>query len=153
MKKQHLKLTDKDLQTLDQLLSKGSLNVRVQKRTLGLKKLHSGMTYQAVSNLLEVSYPTVLDWAKKYKAEGLIFLQDKPRSGRPTGLSGEDRAKVTAIACSDAPEGYQRWSLRLLADRLVELEIVEKISHTEVGRILKKTNCNLIEKDNGAFEK
>jgi len=153
MKKQHLILTASDLQTVNQLLSKGDLNARVYNRALGLKKLHNGMTYKAVSDLLEVSYPTVLDWSKKYNESGLDFLTDKPRSGRPVGISEEDRAKVTALACSEAPEGYARWSLRLLADKLVELEIVQSISHTDVGRILKKTNCNLTEKDNGASEK
>ena len=77
------------------------------------------------------------------------MLYDKPRSGRPIGLSGEERAKVTALACSIPPKGYARWSLRLLSDRLVELDIVENISHTEVGRILKKMNFNLIEKSSG----
>jgi len=80
-------------------------------------------------------------------------LNDKPRPGRPIGLSGEDRAKITALACSDPPAGYARWSLRLLADKVVELEIVESISFKQVGNILKKMNCSLIGKDNGASEK
>ena len=80
------------------------------------------------------------------------MLYDKARTGRPTGLSGEERAKVTALACSKPPEGYAKWSLRLLSDRLVELDIVESISHTEVGRILKKMNCSLTEKSSGASE-
>lgn len=150
MKKQHLVLTEEDLAYLESLLSKGSLKVRVQKRILALKKLHSGMTYQAVSDFLEIRYNTVLGWAKRYKTEGLQFLTDKHRSGRPIKISGEDRAKVTALACSDPPEGYARWSLRLLSTRLVELEIFEDISHMEVGRILKKMNYSLTEKNNGA---
>mgnify|MGYP000162099852 CR=1 FL=1 len=72
-----------DRKYLDNLLSKGSLKVRVQKRALALKKLDEGMTYQAVSNILEISYPTILNWAKKYRSNGLVFLKDKPRSGRP----------------------------------------------------------------------
>ena len=67
-------------------------------------------------------------------------------------LDGELRAKVTALACSETPQGYARWSLRLLADRLIELEICEKISHTDIGRILKKANFSLIENDNGVLE-
>jgi len=77
-------------------------------------------------------------------------LNDKQRTGRPVGLSGEQKAKITALACSTPPKGYARWSLRILADRVVELDYVEDISHTEVGRILKKMNCSLTEKDNGA---
>lgn len=152
MKKQHLILKELDLQFLDNLLSKGSLNVRVQKRALALKKLHAGMSYKAVSELLEISYPTVLEWAKKYRSSGLDFLRDKPRSGRPIEYDGTDRAKVTALACSKPPKGYARWSIRLLSDRLVTLEILPAISYSQVAIILKKTNCNHIEKNNGVSE-
>ncbi len=135
MKKQHLTLTDTDLQKVNEMLAKGDLNARVHKRVLGLKKLHLGMTFKAVSQLVEISYPTVIEWSKRYNAEGLAFLKDKPRSGRPPSISAADRGKVTALACTSPPAGHQRWSLRLLADHLVELELVEKISHTDVGRI------------------
>ena len=155
MKKQHIELTKKDKGYLDNLLSKGIQKVRKQKRALGLKKLDAGMSYKSVSDLLEVSYPTVLSWAKKYRENGLSFLEDKPRCGRPLEISGIDRAKITALACSEPPAGYARWSLRLLADKLVELELLEtrqEISHTEVGRTLKKMNFNLTEKEHGVFE-
>jgi hypothetical protein len=68
------------------------------------------------------------------------MLQDKPRTGRPVEIDGKQRAQVTALACSEPPEGYARWSLRLLADKVVQLEYCEHISHTEVAEILKKTN-------------
>jgi hypothetical protein len=67
------------------------------------------------------------------------MLTDQPRSGRPLEIDGAQRAKVTALACSDPPEGYARWSLRLLAEKVVELGYVDYISHTQVGDILKKT--------------
>jgi len=153
MKKQHITLSEKDLEFLENLLSKGTLKIRKQKRAQALLELNKGKTYQVVSDLVNVSHITLSTWANKYQTEGLNFLDDKPRSGRPLGLSGEDRAKVTALACSDAPEGYARWSLRLLADKLVELEIVDTISFKQVGNILKKTNYNRIEKDNGVSEK
>lgn len=153
MKKQHVELSRKDQSYLESLLSKGTLKVRKQKRILGLLELNQGKTYESVIELLKVSRPTIKSWADKYKEEGLVFLNDKPRSGRPIGLSGEDRAKITAIACSTPPDGYARWSLRLLADKLVELEIVDSISFRQVGYVLKKMNCNLIEKDNGVSAK
>lgn len=149
MKKQHVSLTSEARAHLDELLSKGSLKVRVQKRILALQMLDKGMTYQEVKSHLGVSHISLSKWAKRYQVEGLSMLYDKPRSGRPIGLSGEERAKVTALACSKPPEGYARWSLRLLSDRLVELELVEEISHTEVGRILKKMHYSLTEKNNG----
>jgi len=152
MKKQHVNLTEADKNFLADFLSKGSQKVRVQKRALGLQMLDSGKTIVEVHQTLGMSYPAVHNWGKKYKAEGLKFLQDKSRSGRPVEFDGEDRAKVTALACSEPPEGYARWSLRLLADRIVTLEILPDISYSEVGRILKKTNCSLIEKNNGVSE-
>ncbi len=153
MKKQHVELSDKDRHYLINLLSKGQLGARKMKRAQGLLELDRGKTYQEVSNQLNSSYPTVCGWAKKYRLDGLRFLNDKPRSGRPIGLSGEDRAKVTALACSKPPDGYARWSLRLLADKLVELEIVESISFKQVGNILKKMNCSLTENDSGVSVK
>ena len=59
-------------------------------------------------------------------------------------IDGQQRAKITALACSEPPEGYGQWSLRLLADKAVELGYVEEISHTAVRKILKKTNSNRI---------
>ena len=153
MKKEHIKLTSSDQKSLEVLLKKGTLKVRKQKRAQALLELHKGKTYVEIAELVNMSYPTVLSWAKKYNSEGLKFLDDKPRSGRPVGLSGEERAKITALACSDPPEGYARWSLRLLSDKLVELNIVESISFKQVGNILKKMNCSLTEKDNGVSEK
>lgn len=149
MKQQKVSLAQEDKKYLQDLLSKGSLNARVYKRAFGLLELDKGKTYQEVSKLLNMSYPTIHGWGKKYNLAGLAFLKDKPRTGRPSGLTGEQKAKITALACSTPPEGYARWSLRILADRVVELNYVEEISHTEVGRILKKMNYSPIEKDNG----
>ena len=65
-------------------------------------------------------------------------LNEKPRSGRPREFTGRDEAKLTLIACSDPPEGRSRWSVRLLADKLVELEVVDSISRESVRKYLKK---------------
>jgi len=71
-------------------------------------------------------------------------LYDRPRSGRPvTKMTGDVEAHLIALTCSDPPEGQDRWTLRLLADRLVALELVESISHVAVGKTLKKTNSSL----------
>lgn len=153
MKKRYVELTDTDKEYLRKLLSKGTLSAKKQKRGQALLELNKGASYTAVSNLIDRTAITISTWAKKYKENGLAFLEDKPRTGRPVGLSGSDRAKITAIACSEPPKGYARWSLRLLADKLIELEIVESISFKQVGLVLKKMNCNLIENDNGVFEK
>lgn len=138
MVKNHVILIDSDRVYLEGLTRSGSLKARELNRILGLLQLDSGKTYQEVSSFLGVSYQTVSAWSKHYKAYGLKAIHDKSRSGRPSKFSDLDTAKVTALACSDAPEGYSQWSLRLLADKLVELEYIENISYSTVGQILKK---------------
>jgi len=75
---------------------------------------------------------------------GLEFLDDRRRTGRPPLFDGAERAKLTALACSAAPAGYAKWSLRLLADKAVELDLCQRISHSQVGVILKKTGFSRI---------
>jgi len=140
MKKQHVQLSDTDRAYLEALISKGELSAKVYRRALGLLELDRGQTYTAVSKILKVTIPTLSGWAAKYQESRLQVLQDQPREGRPIEIDGEQRAKITALACSEPPEGYARWSLRLLADKAVELEYCEHISHAEVRKILKKTN-------------
>ena len=139
MKKQHVQLSDVDREYLETLISQGELPVKVYRRALALLELDRGQTYTAVSKTLQVTIPTLSNWAAKYRESGLEVLHDKPRSGRPVEIDGNQRAKITALACSEPPEGYAQWSLRLLADKAVELGYCEHISHTEVRTILKKT--------------
>lgn len=140
MKKQHVQLTQEDRAYLETLISRGDLSAKAYRRALGLLELDRGKTYTAVVETLQVSLPTLSSWAKQYQENGLQVLHDQPRSGRPIEIDGGQRAKITALACSLPPEGYAQWSLRLLADRVVELGYCEHISHSQVGEILKKTN-------------
>jgi transposase len=140
MKKTHIVLSESDKTELNNLLSKGSLKSKTFKRILALQELDKGKTQVEVAEIIGISEISINKWCKKYKLEGLAFLYDKPRSGRPVELSNENRATITALACSTPPEGYAKWSLRLLAEKIVELEFVEEISHTHIGTILKKTN-------------
>lgn len=144
MKKQHVQLTETDRAYLEALVSKGELKAKAYRRALGLLELHRGKTYKVVAEILKVRIPTLSGWVSRYEKSGLQVLEDQARSGRPIKISGEERAKITALACSTPPEGYARWSLRLLADKVVELGYCEKISHTATGSILKKTNSNRI---------
>lgn len=145
MQKQHITLTDADREFLETLLKKGRLSAKIYKRALGLLELDRGQSYTAVSKTLQVSTHTLSKRAKLYREKGLQeALHDKPRSGRPIEIDGHQRAKITALACSKAPQGYEKWSLRLLAEKIVELSYCEHISHTEVANILKKTNLSLI---------
>ena len=142
MIKQHVQLSETDRHHLKELLSKGHLGAKQFKRATALLELDRGKTLQAVAETLSVSRVAVSRWRDSYQREGLQMLQDKPRSGRPIEIDGGQRAKITALACSDAPEGHSRWHLRLLADKAVELGYCEHLSHTQVGKILKKTNSN-----------
>ncbi len=139
MKKQHVQLSETNRTYLEDLLRKGELPVKIYRRALALLELDRGKTYTAVAETVQVTNITVSTWSKKYREVGLTMLTDQPRSGRPLEIDGAQRAKVTALACSDPPEGYARWSLRLLAEKVVELGYVDYISHTQVGDILKKT--------------
>jgi transposase len=96
----------------------------------------------AAAQTVGVTKQTVSIWAANYRENGLVFLTDKPKSGRPKKISSVDEAKITALACSKPPEGYSQWSLRLLADQAVELIEADSISYSEVRRILKKTNSS-----------
>jgi transposase len=144
MKKQHVTLTDTDRATLTSLLATGTLPVKTFKRATALLELDRGKTLAAVATTLDVDYNTVAAWRNGYRASGLACLHDAPRSGRPILIDGTQRAKITALACSDAPAGHARWSLRLLADKAVEAGFVDAISHTFVGTVLKKTTSSPI---------
>ena len=140
MKKQHVQLSSSDREYLETLTRQGEQTAKAYRRALALLELDRGKTYTEVSETLQVTIATLSGWAAKYLENGLDVLQDQPRSGRPIEIDGKQRAKITALACSTPPEGYARWSLRLLADKAVELGYCEHISHTEVGDVLKKTN-------------
>lgn len=143
MKKQHVKLSETDRRYLDELISKGQHSAKLYKRAVALLELDRGQTYTRAAEIVGVTKQTVSTWASHYRERGLQCLQDQPRSGRPVEIDGVARARITALACSEPPEGYSQWSLRLLADKAVELEYCEHISHNAVKEILKKTNSSL----------
>ena len=92
---------------------------------------------------LGLSLQTVFNIKRRYLSQGFdVALYDRPRSGKPPKIDGTARAKITALACSKAPTGHARWTLRLLADKAVELGFCESISHQAVKEVLKKTGSN-----------
>ena len=140
MKKQHLTLTASERDQLETLLAKGSLPARTFKRATALLELDRGKTFTDVAATLNLTSVTLAALRDKYSASGLACLHDAPRSGRPIVIDGAQRAKITALACSTAPTGHDRWTLRLLAEKVVEAGFCDAISHTMVGTILKKTS-------------
>ncbi len=138
--KHHLELSDAEISSLTSLISGGHLPAKVFRRATALLELSRGKSLAEVATTLAVTYQTVAAWRDNYHRRGLDALYDTARSGRPVRLDGTQRAKITALACSTPPEGHARWSLRLLADKAVELEYCEAISHNAVKEILKKTS-------------
>jgi putative transposase len=142
MSKQHVQLSPVDREYLETLIRKGELKAKTYRRALALLELDRGQSYTTVSKTVKMTIGTLSTLANQYREIGLQALYDRPRSGRPIKIDGEQRAKITALACSAPPEGHAEWSLRLLADKVVELGFSEQISHTHVRTILKKTNSS-----------
>lgn len=130
---------------LEAICQKGNQSVRVLKRAMSLLQLDQGDSVEVVSKRLKRSKGSTYSLRRKYLKGGLEqALYDKPRSGRPTDISSIDESRITALACSEAPDGHAEWTIRLLADKAVELELVDKgsISKSSVERILKKAKPN-----------
>jgi putative transposase len=142
MHKEHLKLSQADHDFLITMTTKGQTAARVFKRATALLELHRGQTLLAVAASLQVSRQSVAQWRDHYQSAGLQALEEKPRAGRPIRIDGKQRACLTALACSSPPTGHARWTLRLLADKAVELGYCQSLSHTKARSILKKTACS-----------
>ena len=139
-KRQFIQLTETEQSSLTMILAKKETSAREQTRARILDLLHRKEHPETIANLLQVGIATVYNIQKRFLDEGFqAALSERPRSGKPPTIKPEEKAKITALACSDAPAGYARWTLRLLADTAVELGYLESISHMEVKRILKKT--------------
>jgi transposase len=157
-KKYRVKLTKAQRETLQELVSSGSIKVRKYKRARVLlladeARRNGAKTDETIAEQADISLATIHRIRRRFVEEGLkAALNEKARPGAPPKFSGQERAEVTALACSEPPEGYGRWTLRLLADKLIELEILDNISYDTVDRVLKKTNLSLTSGDSGALE-
>src|SRR5215831_8849827 len=129
-KAQPLHLSDDEHRSLITLFQHGSTKARIQTRARILDLLHRQQHPNAIADTLQVTTTTVYNLKRRYLQQGLeAALYDQPRAGRPIEIDGTARAKITALACTQAPTGHARWTLRLLADRAVELGFVDSISH------------------------
>lgn len=146
-KKYVLKLTADERGELERLVRKGKTAGWKVQRAQALLKCDQGAagpgwTDEQIAEAYGCTTRSLESWRKQAVEQGpLSLLEHKPRSrpSTPPKLDGEKEARLTAMACSKAPKGHARWSLRLLAGRLVELEVVDSISHETVRRVLKKT--------------
>lgn len=148
---QPVKLSTDERSSLTTLLRRGSTPARVNARARSLDLLHRGRHPEEIAAALSLSLQTVFNIKRRYLSHGLdVALYDRPRSGKPPKIDGTARAKITALACSKAPTGHGRWTLRLLADKAVELGFCESISHETVKEVLKKTASNRTATGRGA---
>lgn len=125
------------------LIQKGNAPARTVRRAHTLLLAHAQQPVQTIAAMLHTSAVTVTQTCKRFLHAGLeAALYDRPRPGSRRKLDGRQEAHLVALACSTPPAGRDCWSLRLLADRLVELGIIETISYATVRRVLKKTRSN-----------
>lgn len=140
MNKNEIKLNKADKQKLNNIIKKGVSKAREITRARVLLFLENKKSAHEISETLGCTKKTVYNIKNKYLEGGIArAIYDSPRPGPPNKFNGKHRAKITALACTEAPEGYAKWSLSLLSDKAVEAGIVDEISPAHVGRILKKT--------------
>jgi transposase len=138
-----VRLTEEQRTDLNRRLERDALTRRQRRRLQILVLADQGQTDDQIVQATGASSSTVERLRKRFAREGLeAALTEKPRSGAPAKLDGKQEALIVALACSDAPEGSAQWSARLLANRVVELEIVESLSESSVRRLLKKTRSS-----------
>ena len=125
------------------VLHRGKANVRTLKRAQVLLKVADGWSASEIAEALEVSVGTVFNVSRRWRAGGVDgVLHDQRQERRRAALSGEQIAHLVALACTDAPDGHDHWTLRLLAGKMVELGYVRRISPETIRALLKKTNSS-----------
>lgn len=139
-------LTLKDQKFLEKLLSKGTAPARTIRRAQILlnsnRKGKKQYTAEELADLLSTKKQTISRVLKEYEVSGIECIYRKKRKTPPveSKITGEVEAHVIAMACHNPPEGYCRWTLRLLSERMVQMNYIDKISHTTVGKILKENS-------------
>jgi transposase len=135
-------LTEVERDVLEKFVAQGKKSARAINRARILLLADEGRNATEIANILGISRGTVYNVRKQYNQREqehiLDCLHEKPRRGRPIKIDTRVEANVTMIACSEPPEGSARWTLHMIADKLVQLEVTDSISHESVRRALKK---------------
>ena len=138
--KYRVTLTDEEVESLEALLHKGKSAARQQTRARILLKAAAGCPDAAIMEAWGVSATMVGHTRQRCVEEGVeAALHDRPRPGKAPKLTDKQCAQVIATACTPAPAGHDHWTLRLLADQVVQLGYAETFSHESIRRLLKKT--------------
>ena len=142
MKKYLIDLTDEERAILQALVRRGKSQARKVTRARILLHAARGATDSEIVTALSVGIATVERTRRRFVEEGLEALNERPRPGARRRLSEKAEARLVAEACSQAPEGREHWTMRLLAGRVVELGLADSCSHETVRRVLKKSGSS-----------
>ena len=144
-----IKLTKAEVDELQAIINKGSHTSQTFRTAYILLNCDEGdysekVPNEQISKVLKVGMRTIDRVKKKFIEEGFESVLERRPTRRiyETKLDGDVEAKLVTLCCSEPPKGFAKWSLRLLADKMVELNYVESISHVTVRSVLKKTNLN-----------
>lgn len=144
-------LTSEEQGYLLDVVRKGKTPARRVARAHVLLRAAEGVADEEIAETLHLGLSTVHRTRRRFVDEGLTAaLSERPRAGSPPVLTGKPAAFLVALACSTPPAGHHRWTLKLLADRFVELRQIDTISLKTIGRVLKKTTSNPGNVRNGA---
>ena len=145
-----IKLTMPEVAELKSIINKGSHTTQTFRTAYILLNCDEGkysdkVTNEQISKVLKVGMRTIDRVKKRFVEEGLEAVLERRATQRvyETKVDGDKEAKLVRLCCSEPPKGFSKWSLRLLADKMVELKYVESISHVTVRSVLKKTNLSL----------
>lgn len=143
VKRYRVSLTDEERERLQVLTRKGMASVRMVRRAQVLLLAAAGRIDDDIASALQIGVSTVERARRRFVEEGLeASLRERPRPGARPKLGPKEQAYVVALACTKPPEGRHRWTLQLLADRVVELQLVPDISDEAIRRLLKRTNSS-----------
>ncbi len=136
-----VQLCSEEQEQLHQMIRQGKPLAREATRARILLKAHEGYKDEEIAEALAVSTATVSRTRQHYVERGLLgAIKDKPIPGRRNKFDGRQQAHLVAVACSEAPVGHDHWTVRLLADKAIELGFVESVSPETIRQLLKKTN-------------
>jgi transposase len=143
VKRYRVTLTGEERDRLGGLSRKRAASVRMVRRAQALLLAAEGKTDEEIAEQVRMSATTLERLRRRFVEEGLeASLRERPRPGARPKLGPKEQAFVVALACTKPPEGRHRWTMQLLADRVVELELVPDISDEAIRRLLKRTSSS-----------
>ena len=153
-----MKLTDSERASLNEIIQKGGKGYRIRHAQILLKleaiPENADWTYERIKDAYGAVHSTIAGVAKRFVFEGLeAALGRKKQENYNRKVTGEIEARICAIACSEPPEGRSRWTMQMIADELIRLEVIDYITDSAVCAAMKKTRLNRGLSNNGVSPK